>query len=141
MFIAATLGIVLTLTEGHSWRPRVMWVYGVAGLVGFIAQIVVGIQGRLVPMYAYYRAMASRQGAPPERAANALPSAAFARPIFIAWSVGVPGLALGLATGHRLSIAMAAGVLLGGVSLGLAYVLWLVREASRPLPSATASAT
>ena len=141
LIIAATLGIVLTLTAGHNWRLRLMWVYGVAGLVGFIAQIVVGIQGRLVPMYAYYRAMASRRGVPPERAANALPSAAFARPIFIAWSVGVPGLAWGLAGGHRLSIAMAAGVLLGGVTLGLAYLLWLMHQASRPLPSAASVAT
>jgi hypothetical protein len=98
-----------------------------------VAQIVVGIQGRLVPLYAYYRAMAARRGRPPERAANQLPSAAFARPIFLAWTAGVPWLAWGLAGGHAESVAGASVVLLIGVAIGGLYQVYLLRTARAPV--------
>jgi hypothetical protein len=108
------------------------WVYGVAGLVGFLAQVVVGIQGRLVPLYAYYRAMTALAGSPPSRAANQLPTAAYARPIFLLWTVGVPALAWGLATSHVGVVRLASLVLLAGVMTGGAYLAYLVRMAGRP---------
>jgi hypothetical protein len=107
----------------------VAWIYGVAGLVGFISQIVVGIQGRLVPLYAYYRAMAANGGRPPVRAANELPTARFARPIFVLWTIGVPWLAWGLAAEHASSIRFASVVLVAGVGVGGAYLVHLMRAA------------
>jgi hypothetical protein len=100
LLVAAALGIALANGVPAGRRLTVMWVYGVAGLVGFLAQIVAGMQGRLVPLYAWYRAFAAK-GSPPDRAANALPSAAFAFPLFFTWSLGSPLLAWGLATETR----------------------------------------
>ncbi len=108
-----------------------MWVYGVAGLVGFLAQIVTGMQGRIVPWYGWYRALAAK-GGPPEVAANALPSPTFARPIFLLWTVGVLLLAFGLPTENLAAIRIAAAVLLGGVATGAAYIVHMLRR-----PSAT----
>lgn len=130
LFVAAGLGLALTLPSSDP-RVGMAWVYGVAGLVGFLAQIVVGIQGRLVPMYAYYRAMTARAGSPPPRAANQLPTAAFARPIFLLWTIGVPWLAWGLATSHLGSVRLASLVLLAGVVTGGAYLVHLMRTAGR----------
>jgi hypothetical protein len=131
LFVATGLGATLTFTSAGD-HLGIAWVYGVAGLVGFISQIVVGIQGRLVPMYAYYRAMAALGGKPPARAANQLPTATFARPIFLLWTIGVPWLAWGLAAGDTLSIRLSALVLLVGVIVGGMYLAHLLREASRP---------
>jgi hypothetical protein len=130
LFAATGLGLALSLGVPPAHRLTLMWIYGTAGLIGFLAQIVVGMQGRLVPLYAWYRAMAAK-GSPPDRAANALPSAAFARPIFIAWTLGVPLLAWGLAFESRPAIRMAALLLLAGVCLGAAYQVHLVRCARR----------
>lgn len=105
-----------------------MWIYGAAGLVGFLAQIVAGMQGRLIPLYAWYRAFAAK-GAPPDIAANALPSASFARPIFILWTLGVPIMAWGLPAGNHYAIRLAAVFLLCGVILGAAYMLHMLRRA------------
>jgi hypothetical protein len=131
LFVTAGLGIVLTLPSSDA-RIGMAWLYGVAGLIGFISQVVVGIQGRLVPMYAYYRAMAALGGKPPTRAANQLPTATFARPIFLLWTIGVPWLAWGLATGQRISIRLASLVMLAGVLVGGAYLAYLVRAAGEP---------
>lgn len=129
LLIATGLGIALSIGVPAEQRLRLMWVYGVAGLVGFLAQIVVGMQGRLVPLYAWYRAFATRGGTTPERAANALPSPHFARPIFVAWSAGVPGLAWGLAAANRPAITASAVCLLAGICLGAAYMAHMIRAA------------
>lgn len=133
LFVAAGLGMVLTLPSPGA-RSGLAWFYGVAGLVGFLSQVVVGIQGRLVPMYAYYRAMSASGGKPPIRAANQLPTAALARPIFLLWTIGVPWLGWGLATGQRTSIRLASLMLLAGVLLSGAYVAYLMRTAGQPAP-------
>jgi hypothetical protein len=136
LLVAAGLGTALALMPAGPGHTAVAWTYGVAGLVGFISQIVVGIQGRLVPLYAYYRAMAALGGKPPARAANQLPTATFAKPIFLLWTIGVPWLAWGLAAGAPVSIRLAAVVLLAGVVAGAAYLVYLMRAAHDPTPLA-----
>lgn len=130
LLVAAGLGVALAFGVAGEHRLQVMWIYGTAGLVGFLAQIVTGMQGRIVPLYAWYRAFAAK-GGPPERGANALPSAAFAGPIFASWLLGVPLLAWGLPTGRHLAIRVAALCLLGGVVLGGAYLGHMLRRAAR----------
>ena len=130
LVVAVALGMASAVVESGSAQGRLVWLYGTAGLVGFLAQIVVGMQGRLVPLYAWYRAMAARGGTPPERAANALPSSTFAGVIFLAWTVGVPLLAAGLAWEWQIVIRVAALVLLAGVVSGAAYLGYLLRQAA-----------
>jgi hypothetical protein len=134
IWLAVALGLGLWLARhpdavAHS-RPA--WVYGVAGLLGGLAQIVTGMQGRLVPLYAYYRAMAARDGAPPERSANALPSERFAGAIFSCWLVGVPSLAWGLSHEAPPWITFGSATLLGGVAIGAWYLGYLARRARTP---------
>ena len=105
-----------------------MWLYGVAGLMGFLAQMVVGMQGRLVPLYAWYRAYASI-GAPPSVAANALPSPAFARWIFLCWACGLPLFAWGLPHADQFAIRFGAALLMIGIVIGGAYIAHLLRHA------------
>ena len=128
LVIATGLGLALSVGVGPDWTLRVMWLYGTAGLIGFLAQIVVGMQGRLVPLYAWYRAFAAR-GAPPERAANSLPSSSFARAIFICWTAGVPLLTWGLAFEVTVAIRAAALLLLAGVLTGAVYQIQMLRAA------------
>lgn len=125
LLVAAALGLALSFGVGDRYRLTLMWIYGVAGLVGFLAQIVAGMQGRLVPLYAWYRAFAAK-GTPPDVGANALPHAPFARAIFILWTAGIPLLAWGLPTESRLAIRIAALLLLAGVNLGGAYIAYML---------------
>jgi len=128
LMIAAVLGMLLVLGLTGERRLEIMWVYGVTGLAGFLAQIVTGMQGRLVPLYAWYRAFDAR-GTPPSVGANSLPSARFAAPIFAAWALGVPLLAWGLPSGNAIVIRLAALSLFAGVTIGQVYLLWMLRRA------------
>jgi hypothetical protein len=127
--VALVLGLSLTVLPAGTTQVTVAWIYGVAGLLGGLSQIVVGMQGRLVPMYAYYRAMAARDGTPPERSSHALISVPFARTIFAAWTIGVPWLAWGLARSHPSSVRAAAAILAAGVVVGAMYLRHLMRSA------------
>jgi hypothetical protein len=128
--VAVVLGLTLSILPAGVVHVRVAWVYGVAGLLGGLSQIVVGMQGRLVPLYAYYRAMAARDGAPPDRSAHSLLSVPFARTIFLLWTIGVPFLAFGLARSDVWSIRSAALVLTGAVFVGGGYLRHLMQSAS-----------
>jgi hypothetical protein len=130
LLVAVVCGLASSVGAPDVHRTIWNWYYGVAGLVGFLAQMVVGIQGRLVPMYAWYRARAARGGLAPPRGANELPSAPMARSIFLTWAAGVPLLAWGLAHQHHLVIAAAAASLLCGVLLGGAYLMIMLHRAS-----------
>jgi hypothetical protein len=128
LLVAVVTGLVLSIQARDEHRLSLMWMYGVAGLVGFLAQMVAGMQGRLVPLYAWYRAYGAA-GSPPVRAANALPSAAFARPIFLCWAAGVPLLAWGLARADQLAIRAGAVALLAALALGGTYIMFMGRRA------------
>ena len=137
--IAVGLGVTLSVIPAGALHVTIGWVYGVAGLVGGLAQIIAGMQGRLVPLYSYYRAMARRDGAPPERSAHSLLSPFFARLIFLLWTAGVPWLAWGLARSHTASVRMASFVLASAVIAGGVYLSRLVRSAASSSNAARAS--
>jgi hypothetical protein len=142
MVVAAALGVALSVGVPAEWTVPLMWTYGVAGLVGFLAQIVTGIQGRLVPLYAWYRAFTLGGGAPPARGANELPSARFAATIFTGWTIGVPLLAWGLADQHQTAIAAAGWILTASVMAGGIYVVRMVRQAigaAVPVPAGSST--
>lgn len=125
---ACVLGFVLA-RDGAAARPGVAWVYGTAALVGCFAQLIVGMQARLVPFQIWYRAMAAGEGQPPGFSAHGLPSAGFARATFIAWSAGVPLLAWGLAS-QRLSLIRGASVLLlAGLTLHGSHLTYMLVRA------------
>lgn len=129
MLVALVCGSGLALGAADGRLATVQWVYGGAGLLGFLAQIIVGMQGRLVPLYAWYRAWALAPGPPPAVAANALPRAEGALPVFLTWSVGVPVLLWGLTMTEPWAIRAGATVLVTGVACNAAYLYWMLRRA------------
>lgn len=137
LLVAAALGLALSFGVPPEWRVPVMWAYGTAGLIGFLAQIVTGMQGRLVPLYAWYRVFAARGGTPPEVGANQLPSATWARFIFLCWTCGVPVLALGFAAGQPAAISLSSALLLAGVFGGAGYLRHLMQAAAASKPGAS----
>jgi hypothetical protein len=120
---AAGTGLALTLPLPSNWAIPLGWIYGTAGLVGFLAQIVVGIQGRLLPLYGWYRMMESHHMQTPDRSAHTLASHSLAKGILITWTIGVPLLALGLTLARPALLATGCAVLLSGVALNAIQVV------------------
>jgi hypothetical protein len=51
--LAAGCGLALVLAPGADWSLSLAMAYGVFALVGFLSQIVLGVEGRLLPMAAW----------------------------------------------------------------------------------------
>ena len=116
LLAATALGLVLALPVRNE--PRALaaaWWYGTVGLVGFLSQIVLGMQGRLLPLHAWYRAFEAGGMRPPRRSAHERTSPALAFTVFTTWTFGVPLLAYGLAAGWTTAIAAGSATLLAGV--------------------------
>lgn len=137
MLVALSTGLVLAWNLAGTHGVTLRWIYGLAGLLGFLAQIIVGMQGRLVPMYAWYRAWSRRPGPPPSLGANALPRAEGALLVFLAWSIGVPILTWGLTMANVWGIRLGAAAVLVGLVANGGYLWWMVRRAQRATPSTT----
>jgi hypothetical protein len=132
LMLAVVTGLTLSLLPVGRLAVRLQWVYGAAGMLGFLAQFIVGMQGRLVPLYAWYRAMTARGGRPPTRSAHALPDPRFACAIFLVWSAALPVLIAGLASPHETLIRIGAALLAVAVGVGWTYIVRMVRAAAMP---------
>ncbi|MEZ5319478.1 MAG: hypothetical protein R2752_18915 [Vicinamibacterales bacterium] len=110
------------------------WTYGVAGLLGFVSQMVVGIQGRLLPMHAWYRAMARLGGQPPEVSSHRLAAPRVALAVLGLWTISVPALAAGLARGWPGAVAAGAAALLAAVVTQGVHGAVIVSRAGASLP-------
>jgi hypothetical protein len=131
LLIAASTGICLTLPVSPALTVGLGWIYGTAGLVGFLAQIVVGIQGRLLPLYGWYRMMERGNMQPPARSAHTLASPRLAKAILIAWTSGVPLLIAGLTWEVNGVIALGSLLLLVGVAANSVQMVRIVSEGGR----------
>lgn len=95
--IASVLGVWLTLAEPSEATLRVAMAYGVFGLVGFLAQMVVAMEGRLLPIFAWYWASANVGGQGPVPSPHEMPWRNGQELVLVLWMAGVPALAGGLA--------------------------------------------
>ena len=116
--IATALGLAIAFAPAAAWRQRAILVYGAAGLVGFLSQIVVGVAARIVPLWIWLAEIGGRDH--PERPPSpySLADRRLQIAILALWTAGVPLLAAGLAldawTPIRLGAALLALAVLGG---------------------------
>jgi hypothetical protein len=126
LLVAAVLG--LRLAAGGA-DPGLAWAYGVTGILGFVAQMVLGIEGRLLPMYAWYRSLERADGRLPDRSVHRLIVPSLSLAVLVCWLVGVPLLTFGLVSRHHLSVAGGSAALLAGTLANAAYTGVLTRRA------------
>jgi hypothetical protein len=95
--IASVLGMWLVIAEPSSTTLRIAIAYGVFGVLGFLAQIVVGMEGRLLPIFVWYWAYANSGSKGPVPSQHEMPWRAGQEVGFVLCLVRVPTLAVSLA--------------------------------------------
>jgi hypothetical protein len=127
--IASALGVWLTIAEPSTSTLRIAMAYGVFGLVGFLAQIVVGMEGRLLPIFAWYWAYANTGYKGPVPSQHEMPWRHGQELVFVLWLFGVPALAGGLAFDAVPFVSAAAWCLLAATLLDAVNVARILRHA------------
>ena len=136
---ACGVGSVLAVAAPSETTLALANVYGVMALVGFLSQMVVGVLGRILPLFAWLWGFADRGHAAMPSSLHAAPVRPLQALVFVLWTAGVPLLAFGLGTGRMIAVTLGAGALLAAVVAGLVNaVVVLVRLWRTPaFPSAS----
>ena len=123
LIVALAVGIFLAFAQESDLTYRLAPVYGVAGLLGFFGQLVLGIESRILPMFAAYYANRGPVGAGPTVKPHEMPSRGLQSLVFLLWTAGVPTLAAGM------SLQRAGAVRLGGAMLLVAALATALNQA------------
>ena len=117
---ACSIGLYLLFASPSDTSLRLAIAYGAFGLVGFLAQMVVGMQAKLVPMLAWYRALADSGFRGPIVPPFAMPIRWLQEVVFTAWSFAVPAVAVGFALNAIPLLSVGAWTLLTAVIMSAA---------------------
>jgi hypothetical protein len=133
LIVACVLGLWLSVVTLSETTLRAAMVYGVLGLVGFLAQMVVAMEGRLLPIHAWYWAFANTGFRGPVPSPHEMPWRPGQLIVVLLWFVGLPCLAGGLALEAVPFVAAGAWSLLAATVLDTMQMAIVARHAyARP---------
>lgn len=136
LVMACALGLWLAIAPASPSTPAVATAYGVLGLVGFLAQMVVAMKGRLLPIFAWYWAFANTGYKGPVPPPHDMPWRPAQLAVVGLWWMGVPVLAWGLAAGAVPAVRAGAWMLLAATALDTVQAGHIVRHAyARAVPA------
>jgi hypothetical protein len=93
---AAATGAALLVLPPSPISLRLAAAYGAFGLLGFLAQMVVGMEARLLPLATWYWAYERSQFRVPPASPLTMRDRTLQAIVFAGWTIGVPALAAGL---------------------------------------------
>jgi hypothetical protein len=122
LLCACVCGVILTVSPMTDTTLRTALLYGVFGLVGFLAQIIVGFELHLLPTAAAYWALERSGGATvgSQPAVNELHRSI----VYCGWLAGVPALGAGLFFNVPIVLAAGAWLLFAAVVIGGIDMIW-----------------
>jgi len=127
LLLTTGCGLILATSGASAWTSRLMMFYGVFGLLGFLGQLVVAMELRVLPLLAWYAAFTRGGFTPPAMSTHALPAPRVAAVACGGWVVGLPILAAGLALDRVPWVGAGAWVLLVAAGLNTAHAVWMLR--------------
>ena len=136
LLAAAALGVWLAAAGRSDATLAAAPAYGALGLIGFLSQIVVGVEGRMLPLFAWLWGFADRGHATLPPSLHQAPPRAAQAAVFVLWLAGVPALAAGLWREDVALIAGGAGALLAAVLANAAVAVVVLRRLWRRSPAA-----
>jgi hypothetical protein len=120
------LGLYLSAAQPSEHTLQLGKLYGLLALLGFFAQMVIGVEARLLPMAAWLWSFAEGGYVDQPGSQYAWPLRGLQAAGFAAWALGLPLLGYGACAERERWVAVGAGLLLAatlGASLNAAVVL------------------
>jgi hypothetical protein len=118
LIAAAAIGLTLLVAPTSPLTLHAAASYGVFGLIGFLAQMVVAMETRLLPMVAWFWEYARSGYQEPPPSPRVMRDRLLQAAVFAGWSIGVPALAAGLFRESAPLVSVGAWTLFVGVALG-----------------------
>jgi hypothetical protein len=135
--VACVFGLVLVFGATSERWLRVATAYGVVGLAGFLGQMIVAMEGRLLPIFAWYWAIAGAGANAGVVSSHEMPWRPGQYVVFGLWAFGVPVLAYGLALDAATWVRLSAWALLAAAVLDTLQTGHILTHAYRQTPPRT----
>lgn len=139
LLVALVLGALLAVMPLSTLSLHVAAAYGVLGLVGFLAQMVVAMEARLLPLAAWGWAFARSGHQVPPPSPHVMRDRGLQMLGLAGWVLGVPALASGLALESAPLVGVGATTLFAAVVISAIDHLYVLAHVFRA--GGTASAT
>jgi hypothetical protein len=137
---AATLGLMLLTVPTSPRMLHAAAAYGVLGLVGFLAQMIVAMEARLLPVVTWFWAYGRSGYKIPPRSPHTMRDRSLQLIVFAGWTLGIPALAGGMALESARLVGFGAWALFVGVAIGALDDALVVAHAMRAAGSASCDA-
>lgn len=133
LVVAAAIGLTLLVAPASPRMLHAAAAYGVLGIVGFLAQMVVAMQVRLLPLSAWYWAYerSGFRGAP--GSPLMMRDRSLQTIVFMGWVCAVPALATGFGLESAAWLSTGAWSLLVAVAIGALDNTFVLLQVARPL--------
>lgn len=129
MIVAAALGMTLLIVPPSIWSLHAAAAYGVVGLVGFLAQMVLAMEARLVPVLVWFRMYAASGYGVPPPLRHTMRDRSLQAIVYFGWTLGVPTLAAGMFLESAQLVGLGAWSLFAGVALATVDNVLVVHSA------------
>jgi len=130
LIVASTIGIALLLRPATALSLHAAAAYAVFGLLGFLSQMVVAMETRLIPMVAWFWTYTASGYRSPPPSPHAMRHRGLQAIVFAGWTLGVPILAGGMFLESPRLVRAGTSALFAAVVLGAvdnAFVIWAVK--------------
>ena len=134
---AMVAGIALLVANPSPQALHVAAAYGVFGLIGFLGQMVVAMEVRLVPIATWFWAYARSGYRVEPRSPHAMRDRSLQTIVFAAWTFAVPALASGMYAESARMVAAGAWVLFAGVAIATIDNAFVIARAASAAPAPT----
>ena len=117
LLIAVGIGLALVMTPTATWTARLAMAYGTVALIGFLSQIVIGMEQRVLPLFQWHTLFKASGFTAQPPAPHTMGSQPMRAAVFCLWTVGVPVLIVGLSIERAVIVGIGGWLLLGAATL------------------------
>jgi hypothetical protein len=117
LLVAAAIGVTLLVTPASPHSLQLAAAYGVLGLIGFLAQMVIAMEARLLPLVTWFWAYEAGRYKVAPPSPHVMRDRILQAIVFGGWTVGVPALAMGMWSASAQLVSVAAWALFVAVAL------------------------
>ncbi|HYM26267.1 MAG TPA: hypothetical protein VEU08_23785, partial [Vicinamibacterales bacterium] len=128
---ASAIGLWLVAAPPSSRSLHAAAAYGVVGLVGFLAQMIVAMEVRLLPLASWFWAYAGSDYREAPRSPHTMRDRQLQAIVFAAWTAGVPAIAAGMYLESAPLVAGGAWTLFAAVVLATLDNVFVIVPAVR----------
>ncbi len=132
LIVAIAIGVMLLLVPVSPRSLQWAAAYGVLGLVGFLSQMVIAMEARLLPMATWFWAYEASRYAVPPTSPHAMRDRVLQAIVYGGWTIGVPALAIGMGGASARLVSVGAWALSASVAISTLDSVSVVSESLRP---------